>query len=711
MVSVAAAVLTIIADLPLLPVAVSRGDWLLTQTANKAGVYRTQKADEVVLSNGLISRTFRSGTTARFDHVQSGEAFVRSVKPEAEIVVDGKTYSVGGLSGQPNQAFLRSDWLDQMKPTPGSLQLESLSVGKTSAPNEWKRVRHAEAREWPAPGASLTLSYGSASLPGVKVSIRYELYDNAPFLCKSLHVTNQSGHAVQLNKFSSEILGVVEGDSYVDAQDHWRQPNMTVISEYAFGGGNNSVHARTINWVTDPDYSTQVNYDRTTPCVLKVAPPIGPDQPIAPGATFDSFRVFEILHDSTERERKSLEVRRFYRMMSPWVTENPLMLHLTSTKLETAKKAIDQAAECGFEMVILSFGSGVNMEDASPANVARFKELHDYAAKQGLELGGYSLLASRRIDDTNDIINPATGKTGGSIFGNSPCIGSEWGQNYFKHLRSFLEGTGFNLLEHDGNYPGDICASTMHPGHKGTDDSQWNQWVVMRDFYRECRAKGIYLNVPDWYFLVGSNKTGMGYRETNWSLPRDQQHIHARQNLFDGTWEKTPTMGWMMTPLVEYQGGGAAATIEPLKEHLADYEQHLMNNLGYGAQSCYRGPRLYDSPETKAMVIKAVQWFKKYRDILESDVVHVRRPDGQRLDAVLHVNPTLPIKGMLLVYNPSAVALRETLRVPLYYTGLSGKCQVSVEGGQGRTMKLSDKREVECEVSVPAGSRTWVIFR
>jgi hypothetical protein len=26
-----------------------------------------------------------------------------------------------------------------------------------------------------------------------------------------------------------------------------------------------------------------------------------------------------------------------------------------------------------------------------------------------------------------------------------------------------------------------------------------------------------------------------GYREDNWSLPRAQQLIHARQNIFDGT--------------------------------------------------------------------------------------------------------------------------------------------------------------------------------
>ena len=103
------------------------------------------------------------------------------------------------------------------------------------------------------------------------------------------------------------------------------------------------------------------------------------------------------------------------------------------------------------------------------------------------------------------------------------------------------------------------------------------------------------MNIPDWYFLNGGSKTGMGYRETNWSLPREYQEIIERQNIFDGTWEKTPSMGWMFVPLTEYQGGGAAATIEPLKDHLPHYEQRLANLFGAGVQACYRGPRLYDA--------------------------------------------------------------------------------------------------------------------
>ena len=59
----------------------------------------------------------------------------------------------------------------------------------------------------------------------------------------------------------------------------------------------------------DPQYSTHVNYSYSPPTLLSVAPrafllpgePImGPDQDLAPGASFESFRTFELLLDSDE---------------------------------------------------------------------------------------------------------------------------------------------------------------------------------------------------------------------------------------------------------------------------------------------------------------------------------------------------------------------------------------------------------------------------
>lgn len=691
-------------------------DWLLGQPEARATIRHDQPRNEITLGNGLIARTLRlapNAATVAFDNLVTGESLLRAVAPEAEVEINGRKYAIGGLIGQPNLAYLQRAWLDTLKAEVNAFQFEPFETGQAAERMEWKRVRRTTNTAWPPRGVSLTLWFTppAGALPGVKVAVHYELYDGAPLLSKWITLHNNSLQPLRLNTFKSEILRVVEAESQVDPSPEWQRPRLTVLTDFAFGGMSVASLHRAVFWVDDPAYKTQVNYELKTPCLLEIKPPLGPDIDIAAGAVFTGIRAFELVHDNDDRERQGLATRKLYRMLAPWATENPLMIHLTSTDPQVVYPAIDQAAECGFEMIIISFGSRFNMEDVSDENLAKFKAFREYANRKGLELGGYSLLASRRISDEHDVINPATGKTGGAIFGNSPCLESAWGQDYFAKIKKFISATGFNLLEHDGNYPGDVCASTKHPGHRGLNDSQWTQYQRITEFYRWCRAQGIYLNVPDNYFLAGSNKVGMGYRETNWSLPREQQHIHARQNLFDGTWLKTPSMGWMFVPLVQYHGGGAAATIEPLRDHLADYEQHLANNLGYGAQACYRGPRLYDSPETKAVVVKWVRWFKQYRDILESDVIHLRRADGRNLDAVLHVNPALPIKGLAMIYNPTDDPLTQEITLPLYYTGLSAEALVTEQTGKPVKMNLDRQYRITLRPTVAARSNTWFVIR
>jgi hypothetical protein len=380
-----------------------------------------------------------------------------------------------------------------------------------------------------------------------------------------------------------------------------------------------------------------------------------------------------------------------------------------SADTQVFRNAVDQCAEVGFEMIIYTFGSGLNMESERPDYLTRIKADVDYAHAKGIEVGAYSLFSSRRVDDANDVINPKTGRPGGAIFGNAPCFGSAWGTNYFRKLTNFMAQTGLDLLEHDGPYPGDICASTNHPGHRSTNDSQWVQWRMSADLYSWCRAQGIYVNQPDYYFLAGGSKTGMGYREDNWSLPRAQQLIHGRQNIFDGTWKKAQTMGWMFVPLTEYHGGGPAATLEPLREHLPDYEAHLANNFGAGVQACWRGPRLYDADETKALVKKWVTWFKQYRDILESDVIHCRRADGRDIDYLLQVNPRLKTRALTMIHNPLSQAVERTVTLPLYYTGLTEAALVREQEGELKHYALDRQYRVKVPVKIPANSRTWLV--
>ena len=357
-------------------------------------------------------------------------------------------------------------------------------------------------------------------------------------------------------------------------------------------------------------------------------------------------------------------------------------------------------------------GSGFDIENDSTAYRAEMQRYAAYARGQGVELGGYSLLSSRRIEpDEDNTRNPETGEPGGQIHNFSPALASNWGQAYFDNLYEFYSTSGFTLLEHDGSYPGDLDAAARPPLQKGVHDSRWVQWSIISSFYKWCLANGVYLNVPDWYFLVGSTKVAMGYREVNWSLPRAQQVIHTRQNIYDGTWSKTPSMGWMFVPLTEYHGGGAAATIEPLDEHLDHYERMLYSNMAMGVQSAYRGPRLYDTERTKNVVIKWVDWYKTYRDILESDMIHGRRADGRDIDWMLHVNPSLSNRGMLVVFNPLDAPVEKKISVPLYYTGLANTAVVQHEESTGELFHIDRDYTIELTVNVPANGMTWYVIK
>ena len=689
-------------------------DWLINPSEYKAQILQNKQQNEIILTNGLIKRVFRikpNCATVDFQNLMTGESIIRAVRPEAIVEINEKRIKIGGLEGQIEQAYILPEWLDLMKSDPEAFQFREFKIGETKARFPWKKKRWCADFPWPAPGVSVTFEYEHHSklLAGITVNIHYELYDGIPLLSKWLTVENRTQKTIRLNKFISENLAVIEPEVNVEVPDKWGEPNIHIETDYAFHGMTPKSANEAVFWVTDSSFTSQVNYLLQTPCVLECRPTLGPNVKIKPGATFESFHNFELIYDSFDKERNGLALRKMYRTIAPWVTENPIFLHLTSTNPKIIKRAIDQCAEVGFEMIILSFGSGLNMEIENPDYYRRMKKIADYAHNKGIEIGGYSLLASRRISEKDDVINPKTGKTGGAIFGNSPCLGSEWGIEYFEKITNFFEATGFNILEHDGSYPGDFCASTTHPGHEGLEDSQWTQWKKITDFYKWCRAKGIYLNVPDWYFLSGSNKTGIGYREVNWSLPRDRQIMLGRQNLYDGTWVKTPSMGWTFVPLVEYHGGGAAATLEPLSEHLDAYEAHLVQNFGAGVQACYRGPRLYDTEKTKQLVKKWVDWYKKYRAILNSDIIHVRRPDGRHLDCILHANPNLKEKGLVMVYNPTERKISKTISIPLYYTGLTDYAKIREQEEEPHKYKLDREYKAALEVEVGAEGFNWYV--
>jgi len=694
---------------------IEKSDWLLGKVRYTSEVFKSQNGKDLIITNGLISREFRMQpyfACFSFRNLMTAKEMLRAIQPEAQIEIDGTPYNVGGVKGQFEYAYMKYDWLDQFTGDPASFQLKNFEIKNIQTRFPWEAKRWVTDKQWPPKGKEIIFYFESSekNTTGINVAVHYEIYDDIPLMSKWITVENNSGNEITINSFKNEILSVVEEESVVGGDGHLATPHINVQSDYSFGDMTSKNADHTTYWLPDSLYTSQVNYNLQTPCLLESKPPIGPAYRLQPRQTFEPFHTYELMYDSYDKERCGLAERKMYRTIAPWATENPIFLHLTSTDPEIVKTAVDQCAATGFEMIILSFGSGLNMEDTSEANIKKIKSLVDYAHSKGIEMGGYSLFSSRSIDAKDDVINPATGKPGGAIFGNAPCLGSEWGLAYLQKLKTFISKTGFDLLEHDGPYPGDICASTSHPGHDGQNDSQWKQWWLSISFYRELRKKDIYINAPDWYFLNGTSKIAMGYRETDWSLPRDRQVIIERQNIYDGTWNKTPSMGWTFVPLTQYHGGGAAATIEPLSEHLKDYEAHLVQNFGSGVQACYRGPRLFDTPVTEALVKRQVSWYKKYRSILNSDIIHIRRADGRDYDAILHVNPKLKEKGLLMVYNPLDKPIKRIIKVPLYYTGITGDAAICEKEGIKKKYRLDENKNIMLQVSIPANGYNWYLI-
>jgi hypothetical protein len=687
-------------------------DWLIQPIQQKANI--NIQDNYIELNNGLAKRIFFIGPNLAcidYTNLSNGQQLLRSIEPEARVVIDGQMYNIGGLIGQTEKAYLIKGSEKKLLSDNNAFQFKGYHIDTIAHYIQWKSTTWNSNKNQ-AKGKSIRFDFIAPNnhLSNLTISVHYNLYDGIPLITKWIEIKNNGEQKVKINRVVNEVLGLVEEESAVVGKPEVmkKQHGIYVETNYAFNNAMRyDISDQTTHWKIDSSYTSQVNYNYETPCLLEIYPERAPGIELAKGETFTSVRTNELLMDSYDRQRRGLMLRKMYRTIAPWTTQNPIFMHLVSKNDEEVKAAIDQCVATGYEAVILSFGSHLNMEDSSQKNIIKWKTLADYAHQKNILLGGYSLFSSRRISDADDVIDIKTGKPGGAFFGNAPCFGSKWGLAYRDKIKYFFKQTGFDIWENDGPYPGDVCASTVHPGHKGYDDSQWRQMEIQKDLYKWLNERGVYINAPDWYFLDGTHKIAVGYREVNLSLSRAQQKIINRQNIHDGTIEKTPSMGWGFVPLTKYQGGGEDAVLEPLQDHLEDYEQFMMQYYGAGVQACYRGPRLYDTDKTRVKVQSVIDWYKKYRSILNADMIQLRRADGRDWDGWLHVDPALPQKGLMMLFNPTNETITRTIQLPLYYTGLKDKATIAAKGNTSTIYTMNRAYETSFSFTLAPGAYEW----
>ena len=683
-------------------------DWIVDPSGYTAKVKEAK--DHLIMENGLIRRELLlkpDAVTISLKCLATNEEYVRGVESEAKVTIDGKEYPIGGVNSGPRvHNYLLPEWYENLVVASNAYRYVKWTENAIRERFEWKRRPEWSTRKlnWPPKGREVTLYFDppEANLP--KVEVHYEIYDGAPIVAKWLVVKNDTEKEVVVDTFECERLRLTDGHAHNDL-DFTAKPNdLWVMPELFFGIASNQVNFdRGMRYEMDKDYITQTEYHCKSLNRLVVGPDGNFAKYLKPGESYETYRVWETAMDSTERERRGLTMRRFWRLIAPWTEESPLFFHLRASKEAAVREGLHQASEAGFEAVLMSFGSGFNLESRDPEYRTKYAALSKEAQDQGLVLGGYTLTSSRGAKTKEDNVE------GECRFGKGPCLGAQWGKEYFQCLKDFMAEAKFGIFENDGPYPGDVCASTNHPYHHGDKDSLRVQWEAQRDLYRFCAANGIHVNQPDSYYVNGANKNGMGYKERVYNQPRELQVLIERQNIFDGTWNRMQTMSWMFVPLTVYHGGGAAAIVEPLDEHFDHYEQRFADIFGAGVQACWRGPRLFDTERTFNMVRKWTTFYKAHRRVLTGDFIHLRRADGRDWDGWMVTDAMNPDaeKAIVFAFNPLKTSITRTLKLPLKYTGIKGEVGVQINDGEIVRSEVNDGF-VKVKITIPASRWTRI---
>lgn len=74
-----------------------------------------------------------------------------------------------------------------------------------------------------------------------------------------------------------------------------------------------------------------------------------------------------------------------------------------------------------------------------------------------------------------------------------------------------------------------------------------------------------------------------------------------------------------------------------------------------------------------------------------------------------HVNPRLEQKGLAVVFNPLDQPVKRTLKLPLYYTGLSDAAMIRREDSQPVAYKLDRQYTAELPIEMMPRNAAWFV--
>lgn len=557
--------------------------------------------------------------------------------------------------------------------------------------------------------------------PQVTATVYYELYDGVPVLTKWVEVRNGNttsndtqSSVPLLSQITIERLHVPWNlrtrlhaeTAYMPHQGE--RNSMEDAGWYPASGGYaanfTSLTSQPVNmWNYDEelmgpwgqDGALEYFYDMgLNETLLEVKYPFGPGLTLNTSlppyfGVFDSFRVYESLHDSDDLERQSLTRRKLLRATAPATTTDMGPAIMVGGDSASIRDAADTIGPLGFRMLHTS----VDPFNFDPAYIARVAADVAYGHSKGLILGFYVLLQNPPgLTPENEVINPDTGNGEGIA-----CFATTFHETFRNNLLRFVQATGFDFMDTDGPYEQAPCGSKSHEHHRDLLDSQvaqfhdnvaWYQTLWSAPNPLSLVGTGVMISCPDPYEQVaGTTMQPIGYTDA-WGRVEDRWEwlVTGRVYIHDGTFWKPPTNGAINLDL--NRAGSMSSD-----DDLAFLDVGLAQFLGVAGRSFQYGA-LYQNSASQALWVKWMGWLQQYRSILASDIIHIRKPDGRSWDAMMHVDPTSKDgdpKGFALFFNPTNSTIAVNFGLSVYYCGFEPGTSVNMLWMNGTSANIQQE--------------------
>lgn len=431
---------------------------------------------------------------------------------------------------------------------------------------------------------------------------------------------------------------------------------------------------------------------------------VGPDTVLAPGASFVSFRTYECFFTGSLADG-SLAFCDMILDLFPWTRKSYLTFLLHGhADAAGCRRTMDLAAELGFEFWKGGFGTFVGKQDGLfqlnskvfPGGAPEARELLRYGHARGLKVSAYvglmwamwNIGESALLQEKDWYLRLADGtKFMNDERPTGACMASGWGAYVHERCLELVQELELDALETDGPYDGFLCYAQNHL-HRSPAESQYLQWETQRRFFNEFRDKGIIIVAPQGINAIMQGNSGTCCGAEGWQIQDGNmeqmydawdQIITVRQDLWYTSQILPPTCLWHSQSVWRSLQGLPPQALE----------HWLATNLGYGVTGNFAfgaGATMEDT----APLQKWLAWFKRYRSILTSNIVHLRYPDGMSIDAIMHVNRRSNPPGFLLAFNPTGYKLRQSLIIPAKY--VAGEQGVRLVGDAG-AIELDTRRE------------------